>query len=712
MKSPVRIAAWSLVAVAAASAALSQSPRFGEETNVVAVEIPVQVLVDGEPVKGLTKENFEVSEGRKSRPIVGFDVVDLAVAQTDHGRPAAVSTEIPAAGRRYFLLLFDLSNSDPAAMTRARGAARDLVIKNLHPSDLVGVANWSYSQGPKLILGFTSDRRQIEAAVENLGVVELRNRAPDPLGLQLAALERNNPAPSGGAGGQGIGAAEKDQMFLDNLRDFAATERASARQVKGDEVKAFTQGFGSMAQLMSTLVGRKYVVLLSQGFDSSLLVGSTDPSVEAAASAAVESGETWNVNSEERFGNTQLTNQLEQMLITFRRADCAIQAVDIGGMAAGGDATGFARPSGRDTMLTMAKDTGGQFYDNFNDLGQAMNKMLEATSVTYVLTIQPDDLKWDGKFHDLKVKLRNGPSGAKVVARPGYFAPKPFDQRGGAEQKMETAQLLLSGEPGGALDAAVTAPVFRGEGRQMHVPVVLEVPGSALLGAKTGAGIPLAVYAYAFDPAGAIVDFVAQGLQLDAAQVGPRLQGATLRFVGDLRLPPGSYALRTLVRIGDKGDYWLEHSAIEVPAFGPGELVAVSPVIPTPMTQGLVVRSAASAEKTKGLPFPFAAGQEFFLPDPMAAIGRGKSGRMVLNVYGLAAGAAQVSGELIGVDGKTVADASVAAGARTASDQPGLERFDLTVSPGSAAAGTYTLRVTVAQGDRKSVSYASLRVAS
>jgi len=133
MRSSARIAAWSLVSIVATSAAFAQKPRFGEETNVVAVEIPVQVLVDGQPVKGLTRESFEVSEGRKARPIVGFDVVDLSVARTEQGRPAgAVSTDIPAAGRRYFLLLFDLSNSDPAAMTRARGAARDLVIKNLH----------------------------------------------------------------------------------------------------------------------------------------------------------------------------------------------------------------------------------------------------------------------------------------------------------------------------------------------------------------------------------------------------------------------------------------------------------------------------------------------------------------------------------------------------------------------------------------------------
>lgn len=709
MNSRSRTTTWLALAAVCASAALAQKPRFGEETTVTAVEIPVQVLVDGQPIKGLTKDNFEVSEGRKTRAIVGFEVVDLTMAQTESHRPAAVSTDVPAAGRRYFLLLFDLSNSDPAAMTKARGAARDLVAKSLHPTDLVSVATWSLTKGPRTILGFSSDRRQVEAAIENLGVVELRNRASDPLNLQLADLERNNPTPSGG-GGQGIGAAEKEQVFLDNLKDFAATERASARQVKGSEVQAFTQGFGAMAQLMGSMVGRKYVVLLSQGFDSSLLVGSTDPSVEQEASEAVESGEVWKVNSEERFGNTGLTNQLEQMLILFRRADCTIQSVDIGGLAVGGDAAGFSRPSGRDTMLTMAKDTGGQLYTNFNNLGDAMGKMLEATSVTYVLTIQPDDLKADGKFHDLKVKLKNGPSGAKVVSRPGYFAPRSFDQQGGAEQRVNTAQLLLSGDPGGALDAGVSVAAFRGEGKRMHVPVVIEVPGDELLAAKSGNAIQLAIYAYAFDAVGEIVDYVAQGLQLDAGKVEAQLKGESLRFVGDLLLPPGSYALRTLVRVGQSGAYWLDHTGLEVPSFGAGELAAVSPLVPSPMAKGLVIRASSSAEKTKGLPFPFAVGQEFYLPEPLATVGRGKSARMVLNVYGLGAGEALVSGELLGVDNKPVADATVKSVARSASDQPGLERFELSVSPGSAAAGTYTLRVVVEQGGRKSASYGTLRV--
>ena len=54
-----------------------QSKRFTDTTSVVVVEIPVQVLDKGRPVRGLTADNFEVIDGRRSRPLIGFDVIDL-----------------------------------------------------------------------------------------------------------------------------------------------------------------------------------------------------------------------------------------------------------------------------------------------------------------------------------------------------------------------------------------------------------------------------------------------------------------------------------------------------------------------------------------------------------------------------------------------------------------------------------------------------------
>src|SRR6202035_4979971 len=91
---------------------------FAETTNVTAVEIPVQVVRDGEPLRGLTAADFEIYEGRKQHAITGFDVVDLGAPENQR-----LSAAIPTAGRRHFLLIFDLSNSQPTYVLRARHAA-------------------------------------------------------------------------------------------------------------------------------------------------------------------------------------------------------------------------------------------------------------------------------------------------------------------------------------------------------------------------------------------------------------------------------------------------------------------------------------------------------------------------------------------------------------------------------------------------------------
>ena len=57
-------------------------------------------------------------------------------------------------------------------------------------------------------------------------------------------------------------------------------------------------------------------------------------------------GQSYFVDSDQRFGNTSLQGDVNRMLDEFRRADCVIQAVDIGGLRAGADAAGPAERRG------------------------------------------------------------------------------------------------------------------------------------------------------------------------------------------------------------------------------------------------------------------------------------------------------------------------------------------------------------------------------
>ncbi|HEY2737313.1 MAG TPA: VWA domain-containing protein, partial [Thermoanaerobaculia bacterium] len=370
------LAALCLAVPVRAAQAPTAAQRFGETTEVVVVEVPVQVVKDGEPVRGLTADNFEVYDGRKKQKVTGFEALDLYSAAAQSQGAAAPMAAVPAAARRHFLMIFDLSFSEPKSIIKARDAAKTL-IKGLHPTDMVAVSTYSAQKGPQLILGFTSDRRQIDSAISTLGVPQLVDRAPDPLRLVLTALQdqadRGPGTPTSTAHSDNKQAVE--EAMLDTFKQFSIASEKAETSAQKAAVASYTRSMADLAKMMGSVDGRKMVVYLSEGFDSSLITGSADLKEQNDMAASAQSGEIWNVDSEKRYGDTKTMGNVEKMLEEFRRADCTIQAVDIGGLRAGND-QGYQRKGGADSLLMMAKGTGGELFENYNDLSVAMGQML------------------------------------------------------------------------------------------------------------------------------------------------------------------------------------------------------------------------------------------------------------------------------------------------------------------------------------------------
>jgi VWFA-related protein len=578
-------------AVPATAATPEIPPVYTDITEVTAVEIPVQVVVDGKPVRGLTADDFTVYQGKDRQTLTGFDAVDLYGAPTAAATPTPLDTEVPQAARRHFLFLFDLSFSEPKAIVKAREAAKGL-LADLHPSDLVAVATYVTSRGPELVLGFTPDRAQASAAIDTLGLPELVDRTQtDPLRIMVDELqnELGSTAPAESERKR----AAFDAILLDQLQGFLQDSERATRFVEKDKVTALTRSFTDLARLMRSVSGRKHVVYLSEGYDSSLVTGTADGQEQAEMRISGDKGEFWKVDSEKRFGSSAVAGEVETMLQELRRADCIVQAVDIGGLRGSTASLGYERKGGKESLFQMAHDTGGDLYENFNDLGAAMGTMLERTGVTYVLTIEPPVLP-DGAYHELRVELKRGPRGARVVHRPGYYAPKPFAQRSRFEKMMATAGEVLLGDEGGPVRlSAVTAPISS-TGTTADVLTRIEIDGPSLLHLNQGDDLPVEIYIYALDGQGRVRDFVAQTLSLELFKVERRLLESGLRFYGHLELPPGSYTARVLVRNGRTGLHGLKVIPLEVP---PASQAAAAPAASAafsvdPKEPWLVVREA------------------------------------------------------------------------------------------------------------------------
>jgi len=662
-------------------------PAFAGSTQVLSIEVPVQVVRDGEPVRGLQAGDFEVWEGRRRLPLTGFEVLDLA-GPSAAGRPAGV----PAAARRHFLFLFDLAFSDPRSVVRARQAAAGL-LSQLQPTDLVAVATYSAVRGPQLVLGYTADRRQIDTAFASLGLPDLAHPV-DPLRLVLEeVVGAGNVAGIARPLGRDPLAELKDTAILAPLEAVVqGVERADRAALKA-QVDTFTRSLSELARQMAVVEGRKYLVFLSEGFDAALLQGTADPDRQDAMREEIAFGESWRVLPEERYGLTESANAVERMLEEFRRADCTIQAVDIGGLRAGADQTS-PRIGGRDSLLVMARGTGGDLYESFNDLGAAMRQMLHRTSVTYLLAVEPERAAAaDGEFHKLRVELKAPLRGARVVHRPGYYPPKPYAQEEPIERLLAAANQVMSGEESDAIATAVLAAPFPSAGEKASVPVLVGIDGASLLAGPQPPSLPVEIYAYALDEGGAVHDFFTQTVGLDLAKAAPAVRQNGLELFGHLALLPGDYSLRVLVRNGASGVSGLKVLALHVPAFGQGEALLLPPLVPA-SDRTLLVRQEA-----EGPPFanPFLLRDQPFVPAARPVLEPGQAVRLVLAGYNLGAGPWKGETAVVDASGREVSGGPLAIAGRLDGGAGKPDRAVATFRlPAGLKPGDYELRVTLA----------------
>ena len=663
--------------------------QFSDSTTVTVVEVPVQVTGGGDPIKNLTRADFELFDGRKKVPITGFDMVDLSVVEGN-----AMQAPVPVSARRHFLILFDRFFTPPDSVGRAKKAAADLVLKALHPTDLAAVA--TFDTRPRLVLGFTSDRSQLRQAIRSLGDVELGESIRDPLGLvvgdlggDLIAGEGFDVASEAPSGRSAVDAAGEQ---LQARRDLRQLQARAERGQDAAKVGALAAGMGELAAWMQSIEGRKHVVFLSEGFDNRVLTGrgggltEEDRQQQQEQQDAVLQGRTWEVDQEETFGDSSAQSAMNRMLTAFREADCTIQAVDVSGQV-------LAQAGGkRDSLFQMSSDTGGEMFANFTDLGEAMSEVLTRTSVTYVLAFQPADLKQDGKFRKLRVRVNNAPRGTRIVHRPGYYPPKTYAQTSPFERVLGSAQEIMGGVETGRIDASVLATGFPAPGGKAYAPVLIEARGRDLMDGFQGDTLPLELYAYALDENGIVRDFFANRMGLDMASSGAALQQSGIKYWGHFDLDPGAYSVRVLLRNDATGRRALTTAMLQVP----GEAPALQPpLFPEAPGKWLLIREDES-EQRKDVGFPFLRDGAPFIPAARPDVTAGGETPISLVGMNLADGPVSVRTHVFRPSGEEVAQGGEVVLEPGARGSSGLSQLSGSFVAGkNLAAGEYTLSVTV-----------------
>jgi VWFA-related protein len=355
---------------------------FEGGASVILVEVPVTVVHHGKSLEGFTAEDFELFDRGERQEIESFEVLTVESAArraveggAESSDEAGGATAAPdPAARRNFLFLFDLAYAGSRSLASTAGILEALLDEGIVPGDRVGIGYFSAVRGYRWILGLTDRHGDVRRGLD-LARAMIESDRPRAEALLEDWREPTDVVPAGARLDRRALLAEAGLTW--HNRDVTVWPVAST-------VRELSRGLTRVVEATASLDGRKYLVHLSRGA----------PDGPAGERALVLSF-------------------FQDIKRACRSSGWAIQSVDMGGL-------GF----GRDSLLMMALDTGGQLFTNSNDVQLLLREMEATTRTSYLLTFQPRELEPDGGFHRLEVKVRNKPSGARVVHRPGYYAPR------------------------------------------------------------------------------------------------------------------------------------------------------------------------------------------------------------------------------------------------------------------------------------------------
>jgi len=622
-----------LTFVAVLLIAVSTLGQSSSEINVHVVELPVSVVdASGSPVRGLTAANFALYDEKKKQPITSFDTIDFALVGkvSTVGTAGALSPMNPTA-RRSFVLLFDLGFTSPRSMSRSQEAARRFVNESVGPRDLVAVSTVDPDRGFRFVTAFTTDRQLVASAIANPATF----RGADPLQLANQTVIWTAHEPTGAATDFGLstgGHADEAELHFRDLADQATRQNELAIRQR---IEREIDSMGSLAQSLRRVPGRKQVVLLSEGFDARLLQGfdARGSKEQTKMQTQIVYGNQEKLDTDKVYGSASSLTKIERMADAFRASDVVLHAIDVQGVRVQNNLDEGSIINSNAGLFMVSRPTGGEVFQNSNDLHDNFSRLLRQQEVVYILGFHVPDSA-PGTFHNVSVKLVNAPNGARVSQGAGYFE-KGRDTA--VERALTNAEIIVNDIPQHDLRINMLAVPFpqTATGQPARVPVIIDINGADLI-RETSTTIGGAdIFIYAFDTAGVVQDRIYERLTIEVAKVGEKVLATGIRYYGTLMLPPGSYAVKALVRTGDpdrgpedvveKRGY--ARVNITVPAEGQ---IAILPPIPIDEDgKWLLVRG----NRGENAEYPFEYGGRTFSPTATADLSSGPR-KVALFIFG------------------------------------------------------------------------------
>jgi len=544
---------------------------FSTKVNLVMVPVVVRDA-KGKAIGTLQKGDFQLFDKGKPQVISKFSVekageavipaevaTDDAALENAAAATAAAKAPAPIA-QRFVIYLFDDVHTSTADLIQVRNAADRHLTETLDATTRAAIFT-SSGQGS---LDFTDDRVKLHEAllklmsrptIGGLGrecpdisyyTADLIQNKNDPTALQTAAAEvlaTCDPPPPGQSAQQAMQAAEiVVRATASNVLSLGDRDARLALTVLEDAIRR-----------LKAAPGDRSLIFVSPGV----------------------------------FLTDDLRQEETDIMDRAIRANVRISSLNARGLYAvvpGGDASTPSTQGGQAVMNAkaqyqresaiaeegimeeLADATGGRYFHNNNDLKAGFGQVAAAPEFVYVLGFSPQNLKLDGAYHALKVKLTNS-HGLDLQARRGYYAPKHLPDPA-EDAKREIQEALFSRDELQDIPVELHMQFFKSSDIAAKIAVLARVNLKNLHFRKADGrnNDNLTVLTGVFDRNGNYISGVEKILELRL--LDPTLDkllnsGVTVRTNFDVA--PGSYVIRLVVRDSEGQNMAARNGVVEIP---------------------------------------------------------------------------------------------------------------------------------------------------
>lgn len=535
------------------------------------------------PVINLKAEDFAVFENNVPQRITSVRLEQGAVQTVAPGtrgnQPASPAS--PSASRRaYTMLLLDYSTTEFPNEKLVRDASLKYVQERLRLSDRMAVLVLGTSLRP--LTPFTADKEVLSAALRtpdlrgtamvadraalNAEIDRLYSIAHPEAGVDASTTV--TPAPGQSVSSTDIAAASS--------AGSDRAERAAARRMleaysgmrsasDRDTTRAVLEAIKAIALGAQGIEGRKSLVIFSSGFV-------VDPVLQEQMKSAVSAANRANVaiycidSRGLEFKATTGEDELRKAARGDMDREETRTLNQTRARAAGGE-TIFDRTAvaGRDiqesALRFISNETGGSYIHNTNDLGTGLARVEQETHTYYVIDYRPANEKQDATYRAIRVEVKQ--PGVTVRSRSGYYAMPP----GLETLPPSEAELIAQARSAPQSEQLfVRAAGFRLSESEYRVPVIVELPSSAIHFEKAAAGYTaqlriLGVATDATRPEAAAVRFGGPTMVTLSEAQYQAVGAGGVSLVNPVRLPPGNYELQVVARdAGGNKTLWREQA--------------------------------------------------------------------------------------------------------------------------------------------------------